>query len=69
MILLTAEEEERWEADDASEASTKELMAIEAQQLPPPTMPDLAPSRLSVKDMLDYLQDSVAALIGWLLDT
>ena len=68
-ILLSVEEEERQEADDAIEASAKGLVATEAQQLPPPTVPDLAPSRTSVKDMLGYLQDYVAALVGWLLDT
>jgi hypothetical protein len=68
-ILLTVEEEERWDADDAIEALAKEWLAIEAQQLPPPTVPDLAPSRSSVKDMLGYLQDYVAMLVGWLLDT
>jgi hypothetical protein len=68
MILLTEEEEERSEADDAIEASAKGLLATEAQQLPPPTVPDLASSQSFVKDMLGYLQDYVAALVGWLLD-
>ena len=68
-ILLTAEEEERREADDTIEALAEEWLAIEAQQLPPPTVPDLAPNRSFVKDILGYLQDYVAALVGWLLDT
>jgi hypothetical protein len=68
-ILLTVEEQERRDADDAIEASAKGLLVTEAQQLPPPTVPDLASNQSSVKDMLGYLQDYAAALVGRLLNT
>ena len=74
-ILLTEEERERREVDNAVEVSAKALLTMEAQELPPPTaIPDLAPSQLSVnqssvKGMLGYLQDHVAKFVGWLLGT
>ena len=64
------EEQKRQEADDAITVSAKALLATDAQELPPPiAIPDLAPSQSSMKGMLGYLQDYVAMLLGWLLDT
>ena len=69
-ILLTVEERESGEADDVIGASAKAFLAMEAQELPPPTaIPDLTPSQSLVEEMLGYLQDYVAVFVGWVLDT
>ena len=64
-FLLVVEEREH---RNAITASAEGLLATEVEQLPPPMVPDLAPSQSSVKDMLGYLQDHVAMFVGWLLE-
>jgi len=65
-MLLAAEEQE---ANGAIQVPMNlGLVATEAQ---PPSPPNVMPDRAQsfVKDALGYLQDYVAAFVGWLLDT
>ena len=67
MFLLIAEEEE---ANSAAEVSMEGLSATEESeesQLPPPTIFS-SYAWPSLKDMLGYLQDYVATVVGWLRD-
>jgi len=64
-MLLAAEEQE---ANGATQVPMNlGLLATEAQLSTPNVMPDHTQS--FVKDALGYLQDYVAAFVGWLLDT